>query len=330
MSERKAVQTLCRMCDDRCAINVYLEDGKIVDIDGYKDHPWNRGRLCVKARAAVDMVYHPERLLKPLKRTNKGFEEIPLQQALDEIAEKLLAIKEKHGARSLSIWKGEAIGFAQEEDMARRFVHALGSPNYFSNDSMCYNGRYLGYRLVEGSWPVPDYENSLCVVLWGANPPHAHPNMTQMIMRARKAGAKMIVVDPRMSAIARQADLHAALKPGTDGALALGLIQQLIETQGFDREFVEGYTIGFADLAEYVKAFSPEKVEEQTGVAAAIVREMARTMAAAALARGRMNSRCPPDAWSLPPGNCTLWEASNTTGNPKARIIGRDRKSLTS
>ncbi|MCK5006934.1 MAG: molybdopterin-dependent oxidoreductase [Spirochaetales bacterium] len=282
MPERETVQTLCRMCDDRCAINVYLEDGKIVDIDGYKEHPWNRGRLCVKARAAVDMVYHPERLLKPLKRTKRGFEEIPLQQALDEIAERLLAIKDKHGARSISIWKGEAIGFAQEEDMARRFVHALGSPNYFSNDSMCYNGRYFGYRLVEGSWPVPDYENSRCVVIWGANPPHAHPNMTQMIMRARKAGAKLIVVDPRMSAIARQADLHADLKPGTDGALALGLIQQLIETQGYDREFVEHYTVGFTELAEYAKAFSPERVEEQTGVAAAVVRELARTIAAAA------------------------------------------------
>jgi anaerobic selenocysteine-containing dehydrogenase len=282
MPERQTVQTLCRMCDDRCAINVYLEDGKIVDIDGYKDHPWNRGRLCVKARAAVDMVYHPERLLKPLKKTKKGFEEIPLEQALDEIAERLSTVKEKYGARSVSIWKGEAIGFAQEEEMARRFVHALGSPNYFSNDSMCYNGRYFGYRLVEGSWPVPDYESSRCVVLWGANPPHAHPNMTQMIMRARKAGAKLVVVDPRMSAIARQADLHAALKPGTDGALALGLIQQLIETQMFDREFVENYTVGFDELAGYAKAFSPEAVEGETGVPAALVREIARTMAGAA------------------------------------------------
>jgi anaerobic selenocysteine-containing dehydrogenase len=282
MPEKQTVQTLCRMCDDRCAINVYLEDGKIVDIDGYKDHPWNRGRLCVKARAAVDMVYHPERLLKPLKKNKKGFEEIPLEQALDEIAERLSAIKEKHGARSISIWKGEAIGFAQEEEMARRFVHALGSPNYFSNDSMCYNGRYFGYRLVEGSWPVPEYEDSRCIVLWGANPPHAHPNMTQMIMRARKAGAKLVVVDPRMSAIARQADLHAALKPGTDGALALGLIQQLIESGGYDREFVENYTIGFDELAAYAKAFTPDAVEEHTGVPAAVVREMARTMAAAA------------------------------------------------
>jgi len=282
MPEKQTVQTLCRMCDDRCAINVYLEDGKIVDIDGYKDHPWNRGRLCVKARAAVDMVYHPDRLLKPLKKTKKGFEEIGLKQALDEIAERLSAVKEKHGARSISIWKGEAIGFAQEEEMARRFIHALGSPNYFSNDSMCYNGRYFGYRLVEGTWPVPEYENSRCVVLWGANPPHAHPNMTQMIMRARKAGAKLVVVDPRMSAIARQADLHAALKPGTDGALALGLIQQLIETGGYDREFVDNYTVGFDELAEYAKAFTPDAVQEQTGVPAAVVREIARAMAVAA------------------------------------------------
>jgi len=281
-TQKQTVQTLCRMCDDRCAINVYLEDGRIVDIDGYKDHPWNRGRLCVKARAAVDMVYHPDRLLKPLKKTKKGFEEIPLEQALDEIAERLSAIKEKHGARSISIWKGEAIGFAQEEDMARRFVHALGSPNYFSNDSMCYNGRYFGYRLVEGAWPVPEYENSRCIVLWGANPPNAHPNMTQMIMRARKAGAKLLVVDPRLSAIARQADLHAALKPGTDGALALGLIQQLIETGGYDREFVKNYTVGFDELAEYAETFTPQKVEGQTGVPAAVVREMARTMAVAA------------------------------------------------
>jgi len=282
MPERQIVQSLCRMCDDRCAINVYLEDGKVVDIDGFKDHPWNRGRLCVKARAAVDLVYHPDRLLRPLKKTDGGFREITLDQALDEIAERVLEIKQKYGARSISIWKGEAVGFAQEEEMARRFVHALGSPNYFSNDSMCYNGRYFGYRLVEGVWPVPDYENSRCVVLWGANPPHAHPNMTQMIMRARKAGAKLVVVDPRMSAIARQADLHASLKPGSDGALALGMIQQLIERGAFDREFVQHYTVGFDELAEYAAAFTPEAVQEHTGVSAERVREMARIMAAAA------------------------------------------------
>jgi len=278
----EVVQSLCRMCDDRCAVNVYLEDGRIVDIDGYKDHPWNRGRLCVKARAAVDMVYHPDRLKRPLKRTAGGWEEIPLEQALDEIAARLLEIRERHGTRSISVWKGEAVGFAQEEELARRFVHALGSPNYFSNDSQCYNGRYFGYRLVEGAWPVPDYERSRGIVLWGANPPHAHPNMTQMIMRARKAGAVLIVVDPRLSAVARQADYHATLRPGSDGALAWGLIHQLIENDWYDREFVERYTLGFEALAAYARGFTPERTEEETGVPAATVGAIAAALAEAA------------------------------------------------
>ncbi len=282
MSVRRVVQTLCRMCDDRCAVNVHLEEGRIVDIDGYREHPWNRGRLCVKARAAVDMVYHPERLMKPLKRTQAGFIEIPLEQALEEIAARLAAIRDRHGARSVSVWKGEAVGFGQQEELARRFIHALGSPNYFSNDSMCFNGRYFGYRLVEGAWPVPDYEESRCIVLWGANPPHAHPNMTQMIMRGRKSGARLIVVDPRQSAVARRADIHAALRPGTDGALALGLVRELVEGGRYDRGFVERYTVGFEELAAYARRFTPEVVERETGVSARALREMAGALASAA------------------------------------------------
>ena len=279
MVEQKVVQSLCRMCDDRCAINVYLENNRIVDIDGYIPHPWNRGRLCVKARAAVDMVYHPDRLLKPLKKTKAGFKEIPLEQAIDEIAARLLNIKEQYGTRSISVWKGEAIGFSQQEDLARRFVHAMGTPNYFSNDSQCYNGRYFGYRLVEGSWPVAEYENSDCIVVWGANPPHAHPNMTQMIMRARKKGARLIVVDPRLSAIARKAYIHAALQPGTDGALAWGIIHLLIKEGWYNRDFVDKYTLGFHSLADYAQRFTPEYVQNETGVAARQVFEITRIMA---------------------------------------------------
>jgi len=277
----QVVQSLCRMCDDRCAINVYLRNGEIVDIDGFKDHPWNRGRLCVKGRAAVDMIYHADRLFKPLKKTEAGFVEIPLEQALDEIAEKLKAIKDKYEPRSISVWKGEAIGFAQQEDLARRFIHAFGSPNYFSNDSQCYNGRYFGYRLVEGEWAIPDYENAECIVLWGANPPYAHPNMTQQVMRARKKGAKLIVVDPRLSAIARQSDIHAALLPGTDGALALGIIHLLIEKGGYDKDFVRDYTLGFDELAQYAEAFTPERVESETGVPADVLQSIVDAIIAA-------------------------------------------------
>ncbi len=275
---RETRQTLCRMCDDRCGIDVHLEDGRIVDILGNEDHLWNRGRLCVKARAAVDMVYHPDRILAPLKRTDTGWQQISLEQALDEIAARLAALKEQHGARSIGVWKGEAIGFGQQETIARRFVHALGSPNYLSNDSMCYAARYFGFKLVDGAWPVPDLENARCIVLWGANPPYAHPNMTQFVTAARRKGATLVVVDPRLSAIARRADFHANVRPGTDGALAWGLVHQIVESGAYDKDFVERHTVGFAKVVDYARAFTPEAVEAETGVPAATVRAIARAM----------------------------------------------------
>ena len=280
--ERRVVRTLCRMCDDRCGIEVHLEDGRIVDIRANEHHAWNRGRLCVKARAAVDMVYHPDRLLAPLKRTADGWQEIPLEQALDEIAARLAAIQEQYGARSVSVWKGEAIGFAQQETLARRFIHAVGSPNYLSNDSQCFTARYMGFKLVDGGWPVPDLENADCVVVWGANFPYAHPNMTSYVTDARRKGARLVVVDPRLSAMARRADIHAAVRPGTDGALAWGIIHLLVESRSYDEDFVARYTLGFPQAAEYARAFTPEVVERETGVDAAVVRAIARTLAAAA------------------------------------------------
>src|SRR6056297_2379711 len=136
----KVHKSLCRMCDEHCGINIYTKDKKIVNIDG-SNHFWNKGKICAKGRAGVDFVNHPDRILKPLKKIDGKFVEIELEQAIDEIAKKLCDITEKHGARANSIWKGEALGFAQQEKLARRFIHAIGSPNYFSNDSQCFVGR---------------------------------------------------------------------------------------------------------------------------------------------------------------------------------------------
>ncbi|MEZ5124818.1 MAG: molybdopterin-dependent oxidoreductase [Thermoleophilia bacterium] len=279
---REVRKTLCRMCDDRCGIDVHLEDGRVVDITANQDHLWNRGRVCVKARAAVDMVYHGERLLKPLKRTAAGWEEIPLAQALDEIAARLDEIRARHGARSLSVWKGEAIGFGQQENIARRFIHAIGSPNYLSNDSMCYASRYFGFKLVDGGWPVPDLEHADCIALWGANPPFAHPNMTQYITEARRRGAKLIVVDPRLSAIARRADIHAQPLPGTDAALAWGVAHELFAMGACNREFAVRHTVGFAQVEAYAREFTVERAAAETGVAVATIRAIAAALAGAA------------------------------------------------
>lgn len=270
-SERNVTRSLCRMCDDHCGINVYVENDKIVDIDGSQHH-WNNGRLCVKGRAGVDIVNHKDRILKPLKKINGEFVEITLEQALDEIAQQMKSITKQYGEEALSIWKGEAVGFAQQEGIARRFIRAIGSPNYFSNDSQCFVGRWIGYSLVAGSWMAqPDFQHSKCIILWGANPPNAHPNMTQYIMKAKENGAKIVVVDARLSNIGRQADIFVQIPPGTDGALAHGIIKLLIERDAIDHEFIDQYTVGFESLKSYSMDFDYEVVTKETGIKAEVL-----------------------------------------------------------
>ncbi|MEI7557118.1 molybdopterin-dependent oxidoreductase [Candidatus Chlorohelix sp.] len=272
-------KTLCRMCNDRCALNVVLADGRITKVTGLKGHPWSEGKICIKAKASTDMVYAKDRLLKPLKKVKNDWLEISLEEALDEIAFKLEKLKRKYGARCLSVWKGEAVGFAQQEQHARRFCQALGSPNYFSNDSTCFCARWIAYSLVYGGGLVPDYENADCIVIWGSNPPFSHPFAFEKILKARKNGAKLIVIDPRKNEIARKADLHAMLKPGTDGALAWGLINYLIEKDLYATEFLEHYSIGFDAVQRYARRFTLAYTAKETGIPANLIEQIALNLA---------------------------------------------------
>jgi anaerobic selenocysteine-containing dehydrogenase len=249
-------------------VTVHIRDGVIVDLSGLDDHPINRGSICVKGQAARDLFYHEDRLIKPLKRKPDGsFREISREQALDEIAEKILNMRQEFGARSLGVWKGEAIGYLQEEDYARRFIHAFGSPNYLSNDSACFNGRYLGFLLVHGYWNShPEFEHADLTILWGTNLSISHPTYMREVKQARKRGARLIVIDPRLNKTTKRADIVARPWPGSDGALAWGLCQQMIETDAYDREFIDKYSIGFEAFARYAAKFPPEFVEQQTGV----------------------------------------------------------------
>ncbi len=270
--------SLCRMCDNRCGINVYVENGRIVDITGLKEHKWNHGRLCVKGRLGVDQVNAPDRILKPLKKVGDKWEEIDLDLAYDEIAERIKKIQTTWGDRAMAVWKGEALGFATQEELARRFIHAIGSPNYFSNDSQCYVGRWIGYALVTGGWATQDFTKSQCAVIWGSNPPYSQPMLTQSILKGRQNGGKLIVIDVRLSAIARQADEFIQILPGTDGALALGIARQLIEDNTICHSFIEEYTHGFEPYSHYVKEFTPERVEKETGIPAETVVRIARVI----------------------------------------------------
>ena len=270
------VPTLCRMCDTRCAVKVHLNEGVIVDITPQEGHPINQGRMCPRGGAAIDLFYHPDRLLKPLKRTpDGGFEEISLERALDEIAQKLQDLKAEHGPASVGFWKGEGLGFFQQEQYVRRFARAFGSPNYFSNDSACFNGRYFGHKLVTGFYnPFPRFSEADLILLFGTNPPMCHPPFMRELAEARQKGSKLVLIDPRLNPIVCYADIFAQPYPGTDGALAWGLINYLIGGKNYDFELVEHYSVGFEKLAQYARGFTPEYVEEQSGIWAQVVRDV--------------------------------------------------------
>jgi anaerobic selenocysteine-containing dehydrogenase len=265
------------MCDTRCAVNVHLKDGVIADITPFDRHPVNQGKICPRGSAAIDQFYHIDRITQPLKKQADGsFIEISRQQALDEIAAKIDQLRQSHGARSIGIWKGEGMGFQQQEEYIRRFVHALGSPNYFSNDSACYNGRYLGYSLVTGFWnSFPEFSDADLILLFGTNPPICHPPFMREFADARQRGAKLIVIDPRLNPIACYADIFAQPYPGTDGALAWGLIRYMIETKSYDFDLAERYSIGLEKMARYAERFTPQYVEEQSGIYRNVVVDIA-------------------------------------------------------
>lgn len=259
-------KTCCRMCGMLCGIDVHVEDGTVVEIKGNKNYLANKGRICIKGSSGLTQLYHEDRLKKPLKKVDGKFVEIELEQAMDEIAAKMKELQENHGAQSVGVWKGEGTGFSQQEELARRFAHAIGTPNYFSNDTQCYAGRYISYHLNYGTWPGADFRNSKLSVIWGTNAPASHSYWTQEINEGREKGGKLVVIDTKYTDMARVADLYIQIKPGTDGVLAWGLINQLIENKVIDEDFIATYTHGYDELEAYSKEFTPSYVEKYTGV----------------------------------------------------------------
>jgi len=276
-----SVKTFCRMCSYRCPIVVLIEQGKIKKITGDKDHPVTKGRLCVKGSAILDLVYSPARLLKPLKKVGERWQEIDLETALQEISQKILSIKEKYGAKSVGVWKGESIDSIQS-DICRRFAFAFGTPNIFSNDTLCAVSKHAAVKSVIGSYPTPDFQAAKCIVIWGSNPLASHFPLYNEIKDAKQRGAKVLLIDPRKNSFAKFADMYFPIKPATDGALALGIINIIIENKWYDEAFVKEFTIGFEELAQYARKFNPRYVAEETGISQDDIYQISKTIAESA------------------------------------------------
>lgn len=218
-----------------------------------------------------------------MRRINGSWQDISWDQALDFIAHKLARIKEEHGAKAVVVYSGDAhIGGQFPRRLAMRFCSLYGTPNFTAGGSLCFFSRLMGHGLTlnhKGVWLAPSFDGAKCIVAWGLNPAHSDINMAAAISRACKDGAKLIVIDPRATSLAKKADIYAQIKPGTDCALALGLINVIVAEGLFDRSFVQDWTIGFEKLVSHIRDYTPRKVSEITWIPEKTIFDIARAYA---------------------------------------------------
>lgn len=282
------VRTICFECHSRCGVFLSVEDGKIVGIQGDKDHPFSHGYTCPKGRACMEMIYHKDRITTPLVRTGQRgshmFRKASWDEALDIVATRLSDIREKYGAESIVFGSGTTRGMAP---YLNRFLTLLGSPNFMAPSNMSGGPIIVGSGVTCGFGLVdPDYADSRCILLWAHNPENSWPGLYLYdIRKGLKNGAKLIVIDPRETNFAKKADHWLQIRPGTDVALALCFIHLIIENGLYDKEFVEQWTTGFDQLREHVSQFTPQKVSEITWLSQ-------KDIEAAAIAFGSVRPAC--------------------------------------
>ena len=308
MGETREVLTDCGLCYHSCGTRVMVEDGKAIKIRGLDSHPLNRGRLCPKGANALEVVYNYDRLKRPLKRINGDFKEISWDQALDEIAEKLICLKKTYGPEVLGFFCG-SIGVENLE--MSTLIHLLrsgiGSPNFFSVESVCYRMRIRTRQMTFGRYPIEEPDSRL-YVFWGHNPDQSDFPLKYFLNENIKKGVKLVVIDPKRIPLADKADMYLCIRPGTDGALALAMMNVIIGEELYDQDFVEKYTYGFDKLIPHVGKYSPEWAEEITWIPADDIRRLARLFAGTKGA-------------SIFQGTCTQDQTANGTQNSRAFAV---------
>ncbi|MFQ5400579.1 MAG: molybdopterin-dependent oxidoreductase [Anaerolineae bacterium] len=295
----ETIASMCGICPTGCGVNVHLVDGKIDRLVPLKGHP--QGIVCPRGLQAKEIVYSPDRILYPQRRVGEQgsgeFERITWDEAYDIIVENLQRVAKKYGPEAACIYTGRGNfeyglneAFAPDgtaESSANAVLFPFGSPNAAGVGSLCYAAYgMLASRACFGDYMrnlLEDIDNASLILVWGGNPTtDSAPVNLPRLQKARRRGAEIVVIDHRRSETA--VSTHAqwiGVRPGTDGALALGLIHVLIAEDLYDHDFVEKWTHGFAELRAYVQEFSPERVAQITWIPADTIRELAHKIARA-------------------------------------------------
>ncbi len=279
----QVVHSTCALdCPDACSVLVTVEDGRATKLRGNPDHPVTRGFLCAKVARYLEREYSPSRLLYPQRRTGaKGegrFVRISWDEALDEIASRLTAIAREHGPESILPYSyAGTMGLLQGGSMDRRFFHKLGASRLdrtiCSTAGMVATARVLGTRY--GTEPE-QFAHSKLIIAWGANILGTSVHLWPFIVEARRKGARFITIDPVKNRTGKLSDRHYFIQPGTDLALALGMMHVIIGENLHDADYVERYTNGFAELRTRAAEYPPERAEALTGIPRQDIIELAR------------------------------------------------------
>ncbi len=292
--EKKVKQGLCGICPGGCGVKIHLEGDRLRSIKPMKDHPL--GIICTRGLHSEEVVYAPDRLKSPMKRAGKRgegkFEKISWEEAFETSAKLIQGVVKKYGPEAMALYSGRG-GFEQSlldlfttgghDTIALNFLFPLGSPNTFSCASLCNNSHRVLAPLTTLGAPLerlfPDFERADRIVVWGSNPATDSPPINlRRILTAKRRGAKIVVIDPLKTHTAEIADEWIGIRPGTDGALALGMAHVLVERGWYDTAFVDDWTHGFEEFREYVKPFSPQQVEKITRVKAGHIERLAEEL----------------------------------------------------
>jgi anaerobic selenocysteine-containing dehydrogenase len=321
-------------CPDTCAMLVTVKDGVAVKVQGDPSHPFTDGSLCTKVSHYTERTYSPDRLMHPLKRVGpKGrgeFRRIGWDEALDEIAARLKALAAENPESILPLSYAGTMGMLQYSSMDRRFFHKLGASQL--ERTLCSSAGKAGIKATLGGSYGMDperYVDSKLILIWGSNPITSNLHFWSRAQEAKRRGAKLVAIDPYRSLTAEKCTQHVALLPGTDGALALGMMHVLIAEGLVDEDYVAKYTLGYGELKERIRQCPPEWAAQTCGIPVAEIVQLAReygTTKPAAIrlnygmqrhAGGGMAARtiaCLPaltGAWRDPAGGILLTTADN-------------------
>ena len=281
-------------CPDTCALHITVQGGRVTRVAGDPSHPPTHGALCTKVSRYAERSYHPERVLTPLKRVGKKgegrFEPVGWDEALDDIAARLKAIAARDPQAVLPYSYAGTMGLVQGDGMAARFFHKLGAS--LLDRTICSQAGGDALVATYGAkvgMHVEQFAHSKLILIWGSNPITSSVHFWNFAQQAKRAGARLICIDPRRTETAEKCHQHIALLPGTDGALALGLMRQLITHDWLDHDYLAQHVDGWPALRERALQWPPERAAAVCGITADEVRVLAREYGSTQPAAIRLN-----------------------------------------